>query len=210
MIKILNYVGFFFGLLPFIAACINYKNLNKTLKIVAVFFLIAFFVDFLSWLRYLKLVIKIENNHPFLYLSIIINVVFYTIIYYRSFQITALKKFTIFAGTTVLTAILIFIFKYNIWSYPSWENTMLCFYMIVVSLLYFYQIFQRQEFIEIEKQPLFWINSGVLVYFSFTIFLYMLLDKIQIQDFLIINAITNIISNLLFTIGLSCKPPKTI
>lgn len=209
MIKILNYAGFAFGLLPFIAACINYKNLNQTLKIAASFFLIAFFVDFLLWLNYLKYIIRIENNHPFLYLSIIINIVFYTIIYYRSFHIANLKKFTVFAGVSVLTVILIFIVKYNIWSYPSWENTILCLYMIIISLLYFYQIFQRQEFIEIEKQPLFWVNSGVLVYFSFTIFLYMLLDKIQVKDFLIINSITNIISNLLFTIGLSCKPPKT-
>lgn len=208
MIKILNYIGFTFGLLPFIAAIVNYKNLNKTLKIAAIFFLIAFFVDFLLWLNYLRY-IKMENNHPFLYLSIIINITFYTTIYYRSFYINELKKFTILAGMAVLTTILIFIFKYSIWSYPTWENTILCFYMIVISLLYFYQIFQRQEFIEIEKQPLFWINSGVLIYFSFTIFLYMLLKKIQIKDFLIINAITNIISNLLFTIGLSCKPPKT-
>lgn len=84
--------------------------------------------------------------------------------------------------------------------------------MITFSLLYFYHIFIRQEYVHIEKQALFWINSGVLIYFSLNIFLFMLFDLViaqQRNDLYAIHSVTNIISNILYAIGLLCKPQKT-
>ena len=206
---ILYYIGFASGLLPCIAAVFNYKNLNNTLKTVALFFLLSFLIDFLMWLSYMKY-IHMKYNHPLLYLLILITIFFYTFFYYRSFYSLHAKNFTLYAGTLATLFIVIFVAIHGIQKYPGWANTALGIYLIIVSLLFFYQIFNRQDSMEIEKQAFFWINSGVLIYFSFTIFLYMVAEKIQAKDYFIINAISNIISNTLFAIGLSCKTQKTV
>jgi hypothetical protein len=199
-----NYLAFATGLLPVIAAIINYRNLTRILKLAAILFTIAFLVDFLSYLYYLGFIkLSNNNNQPFFHLSIIINLVFYSIIYYRSFFKYQLKKFTLILGVLALTLVLFFTIKDSIWKYPSWGNTVLCLYMIIVSLLYFYQILEQQEFIHIEEQPLFWISS-------FNIFLYMLYDKLKDpMGSYTIHRVTDIITNLLFVTGLLCKTRKT-
>ncbi|MEO6851901.1 MAG: hypothetical protein ABI203_00040, partial [Mucilaginibacter sp.] len=100
----------------------------------------------------------------------------------------------------------------NIWIYPSISNTVLCMLMIILSLTYFYQLLTRQEFVHIEKQGLFWVNAGVIFYFSINVFLFMLYSKINESvrsDFYMIQTGTAIIANLLYSVGLFCKPQKT-
>jgi len=206
-----NYLSFASVLLPIIAAIINYRHLTPILKLAAILFTVAFLVDFLSYLYYLGYIkLSNNNNQPFFHLSIIINIIFYSIIYYRSFYKNQLKKFTLILGILALSLVLFFTIKDSIWKYPSWGNTVLCIYMIIVSLLYFYQILDQQEFIHVEEQPLFWISSGVLIYSSFNIFLYMLYDKLKDpMTSYTIHRITDIITNLLFATGLLCKARKT-
>jgi hypothetical protein len=105
-----------------------------------------------------------------------------------------------------------FWFNSNIYDYPTVSNTSLSVSLIILSLIYFYQLLNPLKFIDIEKQGLFWINAGVLVYSSINIFLFMILSQIPIEDrhnYYIINSISNIIANILFSVGLLCKPQKT-
>jgi len=84
--------------------------------------------------------------------------------------------------------------------------------LICFSLAYFFQLLSRQEFVHIEKQGLFWINAGVLFYFSINIFLFMLFKRMitaHQEGYYMINNITNIIANILYSVGLLCKPQKT-
>ncbi|HVV55549.1 MAG TPA: hypothetical protein VHC47_09505, partial [Mucilaginibacter sp.] len=99
----------------------------------------------------------------------------------------------------------------KLFSYPSESNTASGVAFIILALFYFYQLLNRQEFVHIEKQGLFWFNAGVLFYFSINIFLFMLFNKIPEKDrpsYYMINNITNIIANLLYTTGLLCRPQK--
>ena len=101
------------------------------------------------------------------------------------------------------------IFIEGINDYPSLSNTVLSILVTCFSLLYFYQLLTRQEFVHIEKQGLFWINAGMLFYFAINIFLFMLFKRIlseHQESLYMINNITNTIANVLFTVGLLCKP----
>lgn len=205
---ILSYLSFASGLLPPIAAIINFKNLNQTLKLIAALLAITFLIDSLEWVYFLGY-IPLKNNYPFLYLSILSSFIFYTWIYYKSFYNVNLKRLTLLTGLLGIVISIFFIVKNSIWNYPTWGNTTLSFFMITICLLYFNQLFTRQEFLHIEEQPLFWFNSGVLIYSSFNIFLYMLFTKLKFSnDLYKIHLITNIISNLFFAIALFCKPRK--
>jgi hypothetical protein len=201
------------GIFPVIAALFNYRHLDKILKIAAIYFLISTVFDWLLELTKMGGHIGMHNNLPLIHLFTVISIVFYSAIYYNAFFRPMLKKAIVaLAGLALLIVIFNAIFIEGIWEYPSLSTTVLSVLLIFFSLAYFYQLLNRQEFIHIEKQGLFWINSGVLFYFSINIFLFMLFKRLILaheqEESFMIHILTNIIANILFTIGLLCRPQK--
>ena len=195
------------GFLPVLAALVNYKNLDKVLKIAGVYCLVSVLSDIA-----LPLVVSAgsPNNYPVIHLYIAISILLLGAMYIYAFFNPLLKKaIFIIAALTLAFAIANMIFMEGILDYPSMSNTLLSIMVICFSLIYFYQLLTRQEFVHIEKQGLFWINAGMLFYFAINIFLFMLFKRIlheHQEGFYVINNITNIIANVLFTVGLLCKP----
>ena len=164
-------------------------------------------------LSYVLTFLEVRNNQFIGHLFDLMAVVFFTVIYYRAFHESLFKKLALIFGSATLVIIICnTIFIEGLTAYPSISNTVLCLLMIILSLTYFYQLLTRQEFIHIDKQGLFWINAGALFYFSVNIFFFMIFNKISSSaqaDFIMIQSVTNIIANLLFSAGLLCKPQKT-
>jgi hypothetical protein len=207
----LVYASVISGLFPIIAALFNYSKLDNVLKLVALFCLLSVIPDAISLITayVLKLVF---NNLFFMHLYDLMAVIFFTIIYYKAFYSGIAKKITLILGAVSLIVVISnAIFIEGIAVYPSVSNTVLSLLLIVLSLMYFYQLLTRQEFTYIEKQGMFWINSGVLFYYAINIFLFMLFNKISGDDkaeYYMVQSITNIIGNLLYSVGLLCKPQK--
>jgi hypothetical protein len=205
------YLSIISGMFPVIAALYNYRHLDKTLKITAAFLLISVLFD---WGFEIASHFHVPNNFPALHAFIIISLAFFTAIYYNAFFNPLLKKAAVILSILAFIILIInTVIREGIWEYPSMSNTVLSVVLILFSLVYFYQLLTRQEFIHIEKQGLFWINAGVLFYFAVNIFLFMLfrliIDTHQ-EDYYMIHNVTNIIANILFTVGLLCKPQRTI
>jgi hypothetical protein len=197
--------------LPLLAALYNYRRLDQVLKLMALFCLLSVIPDLAG---IINLFLKARYNNLFLmHLYDLMAVVFFTLIYYHAFYKPVLKKITlILGGITLLIMISNEIFIESIWMYPSVSNTILCLLCIPLSLIYFYEILSRQEFVHIEKQGMFWINAGVLIYFSINIFLFMLYNKIgstEMHNYYMMQSVSNIVANLLYSVGLLCKPQKT-
>jgi hypothetical protein len=205
---ILDIISSFSGVLPLIAILYNYKQLDKILRVVAVFFVVSAAFDIGLWLLP---VWGVHNNVPAVHIFVIVNIVFFGIIYYMAFFNKKLKMLTV-----ILTFIAFIIGVYytkNLEVFPSESNTASSVVFIILSLIYFYQLLNRQEFVHIEKQGLFWFNAGVLFYFAINIFLFMLFNQLPKADqpeFYIIHSVTNVIANLLYTTGLFCKPQKIV
>src|ERR1700754_207259 len=161
------------GAIPVLAALFNYRQLDSVLRIIAVYFLVSFLFDVGFWLAQK---IGTQNDMPLVHLYLVISLAFLSVIYYRLFFNTILKKITIVLALITLSIFLYISFK--IWIYPSVSNTALSIFLIVVSLVYFYQLLNRQEYIYIEKQSWFWINAGILFYSAVNIFLFMLFNQI--------------------------------
>jgi len=197
--------------LPVIAALYNYRRLDPVLRLMAIFCALSAIPDVVSLIiSYLKIVF---NNLFMIHLFDMMAAIFFTLIYYRAFYKPLFKKMALIFGITSLAAMIFnVIFIEGMSIYPSVSNTVLCIFLILLSLVYFYQLLTRQEFTYIEKQGMFWINSGVLFYYAINIFLFMLFNKISNADkpnYYMMQWVTNIIANLLFSIGLLCKPQKT-
>ncbi|SDE13526.1 hypothetical protein SAMN05216464_10477 [Mucilaginibacter pineti] len=203
----LAFVSTMSGFIPVLAALYNYKHLDKVLKIAALFFLISCTFDPIMWIM---VNLGEKNNMPMMHVNVATSLVFYTLIYYCLFNNAVLKKVTLAIAAITLTIMLAF--NHDIHQYPTVSNTALSISLIVLSLIYFYQLLNPLKFVDIEKQGLFWINAGVLFYSSVNIFLFMILTQIPVdvqKNYLVINSITNIIANILFSVGLLCKPQKT-
>lgn len=196
------------GLFPVIAAWYNYRHLDSILKLMALFCLLSIIPDFVGLtITYLKIVF---NNLFLIHLFDMMAAIFFTLIYQRAFYRPVFKKMTLIFGITALAAMIFnVIFIESMRSYPSVSNTILSVLLIILSLAYFYELLSRQEFTYIEKQGMFWINSGVLFYYAITIFLFMLYKKISNADrpnYYMMQSVMNIIANLIFSVGLLCKP----
>lgn len=206
--KILDIVSTCSGFFPVLAAIYNFKHLDKVLKIAAIFFLVESIFDPIMWV--LPEWWEVKNNMPLIHINIIVTVLFFTVIYYKLFLKTILKKTTI--ALSVITLAITFYYNSNMLEYPSVSKTAMGILLIFLSLAYFYQLLNPEKFVDIEKQGLFWINAGVLIYYAVNIFLFMIFTHIPVDDrpnYYIINSITNIIANILYSVGLFCKPQET-
>lgn len=198
------------GILPVLAAFFYYRRFDKVLKLAAAFFLMNVLSDLL---QVSTLAMGAKNNQPVLHLNIILSVLFFIAIYYYVLILPGLKKLVLITGSVAVLGLLYcLLFVNGIWDYPTWANTILSLLAILFSIIYFIQLLNRQEFVHIEKLGFFWINSGMLFYFSVNIFLFMLFQRIVAnhqEEYYIILHLTNIITNILFSVGLLCKPQKS-
>jgi hypothetical protein len=197
------------GIFPVLAAAYSYKHLDKVLKIAAVYFLVSVLSDLV--LQLMK-TIGVKSNWPALHIYIALSMLLLGAMYFYAFFNPVLKRIALVLSGLALAFILAnMLFIEGLFDYPSLANTVLSITVLCLSLLYFYQLLSRQEFVHIEKQSLFWINAGMLFYFSINIFLFMLFKRMLLEHregYYMINNITNTIANVLFTVGLLCKPQK--
>ena len=195
------------GFLPVVVALINYKNLNTPLKIAAAYCLASVMSDIA-----LQLVLSAGsvNNYPVIHIYIAVSIILLGAMYFYAF-FNRLNKNTILVTSSIVLvfAVADMFTMEGINDYPSLSNTALSVLITCFSLLYFYQLLTRQEFVHIEKQALFWINAGMLFYYAINIFVFMLFKRILSEhkvSLYLINNSTNIVANILFTVGLLCKP----
>jgi len=200
-----DYISSASGILPVIAFAYSYGWLDRVSRIIGIFFVVSAISDVMQWV-FPAFGMK---NTPVVHVFVIINIIFFGIIYHEAFVIKKIKTLTIILSALALVIALYF--TKNMLLFPSEANTASGIVFIVLSLIYFYQLLNRQEFVHIEKQGLFWFNAGVLFYSSTNIFLFMLFNMIPQDDlptYFVINNITNIIANLLYTTALLCRPQK--
>jgi hypothetical protein len=205
----LSYLSTISGVFPVLAAVYSYRHLDKVLKIVAIYFLVSVLSDLsLQLMKYEG----IKNNWPVIHFYIALSMLLLGAMYFYAFFSEKLKTTAlIISGLALCIIVANMIFIEGLFDYPSLANTVLSITVLSLSLLYFYQLLSRQEFVHIEKQSLFWINAGMLFYFSINIFLFMLFKRMLLEHqegYYMINNITNTIANVLFTVGLLCKPQK--
>lgn len=207
MYQVINNISALSVILPVTTALLFYRRYTFTFKILAIFFFISGLFDLA-----LVLMVKmgVANNAPVLHLFVFVSVIFLGIFYHQTIVHPLLKKLILIFVPIVLGVVVVNgIYIEGIWAFPAMSNTAQSFLFILFALLYFYQLLSRQEVVYIEKQGLFWINAGVLIYFTSNVFLFMLYNRIVDAGELnlwIIHSVTNIIANVLYTIGLLCKP----
>lgn len=79
---------------------------------------------------------------------------------------------------------------------------------------YFYSLLKQTQYKSLEKEPLFWFTTGVLMYYSSTILIFLLVFNFLAEDTeatyiaLILNAFFNLVLITAYLISIWVKPPR--
>jgi hypothetical protein len=168
----LSFVGVSLTITSAILAIIKFRFLNSGLRIVFAFLLLSIISDLISTAIYLS------GNIPSLWLNIytIPESIIFGVFYYWLFKNSRSNQLLLVATALVIgiSAIIILIF---IEPLTPLLNTMSlgleATIFIFVSVGYFYVMLNKMEFDNPFNNPIFWMNAGVLIYFSGSFFSFM-------------------------------------
>jgi hypothetical protein len=180
---------------------IKFKSYSRELKLLMSLVIISFLCDIGS--IYLKPVFNINTNYASsgyqLAEFIILFVIYYHALHYQ-------RRLNVFAGLGLIFLLLfftnlLFIQQEGINTYTKLYAA---FVFILLSIGYFYQLMKDLPTLHLQRLPMFWINTAVLVYFSGNFFLFLMSDylvKVLHEDLMIywsFHNFLNITKNLLF------------
>ncbi len=156
-------------LFPVILGIVEYRKMNGVLSLLLIFLIISLLTEITAY----SMALNGIANLPILHLFSIIQVVFISFIYYKSFPGKRVKKGIIF--TSIALLIFLIVNSFYIQGFNKFDSNgkgLAGLYFIVLSLMYFHEIFNKEILIKLEEQPMFWINTGILTYFSGNMFLF--------------------------------------
>jgi hypothetical protein len=136
---------------------------------------------------------------------------FYLFVIGKIVEKTRAKKIiyiTLFAYMLIAGVNILF-FQKN--TFHSITYSLGCLLIVSVCIYYFFELFQAPRFINLVREPAFWISSGLLFYYSCSFPLLGVINFLNgIPDFLLKNmqtilTIMNILLYSLFTIAFLCR-----
>src|SRR3569832_520408 len=110
---LIDYISSASGMLPVIAFAYNYVWLDKVSRIIGIFFIESAISDLMQWV-FPSFDMK---NTPVVHVFVIINIIFFGIIYYEAFVIKKIKTLTIVLSSIALVIALYF--TKNILLFPT-------------------------------------------------------------------------------------------
>jgi hypothetical protein len=188
-----------------IGALIRYRSRSLIVKLIGFVFLASFLANMASWLMVgTDLRIFVNTTYP---ISLIITIALYSRIYYDLLHKKNSGLFVLVACAFAVFALvnILFIQKRAPNSYTYFFHSAI---MIPFCLLYFYVLMQDLPSLYVHQLPMFWFNSGLLVFHAGTFFLFSFhayLVNVLKNNMLIYWSFHNMLSNIehiIFLIGL--------
>lgn len=169
--------------------------------------------------RYLRKVLHQPN--AWLYnISVPIEYLFYAVLFYLEYKLPKVKKATLaFMVLFLIFSLLNIAFVQGFYAFNTNILKVGSFSMMVFSCIYFVELFRQERHVQILKEPMFWLATGVFL-FNTGEFFYTLFSDYLIQNHLdktrkIFSSINNKLIWVLYTcliIAIVCtekKPRKT-
>jgi hypothetical protein len=97
----------------------------------------------------------------------VLEYAFWSLFYYQLFETKIVKK--------VISGLLVIFITFSVlntmcWQslemYNSYSRSLEGAFLLCLAVAWFYKVFINSTIIKLEAHPIFWINAGVLVYFS--------------------------------------------
>ncbi|WP_109436403.1 hypothetical protein [Aquimarina sp. AU119] len=211
LFEYLTFGAFIFLFAPLIVSIFKFISFNFLQKRLLLLILVTVLVEVISRILWYKQV----NNLPVYHFYTVIE--FLLIINVYRFELSKVFSklfFIIISIGFVIFAIINTLFFQNLTTFNSNVTTLLGLIVIFFALSYFYALLKEVKYRTLESNPMFWINSGFLIYFSSNLILFYMnntLFKGVTEASLILwglHAIVNIVLTIFYTIALWVNPKK--
>jgi len=130
-------------------------------------------------------------------------------IFSRLFFLIISVVFTVFAVVNT-------IFFQDLYTFNSNVTSVLGVLVIFFAMSYFYALLKEMKYRALETNPMFWINSGFLIYFSSNLILFYINNSLFKESteasYLVwgLHAIINIVLTVFYTIAIWVKPREQL
>lgn len=200
-----------FMYLPVIIGLVFWKRLNNSQKLI-------FYISVLTVVNHVTSGYLARKSISNLWVfHFYIPILFYLTwkIYSRKLaSLISLKWFKALLGISLIFFIANSTVFQGINSLPTYSIFTMSGVFILWSFAYFYSLLKQTQYGSLEREPMFWFNVGVLIYYATTVVIFLLVfnylepesDTMFIA--LIMNAFFNLILVATYTIALWVKPPK--
>ena len=200
------------GIVPLVFGAKHYKAFGIQLKALLVYLIIAVCVEMLMPVLAF---FEFKNSYAPVQLSFavfefsIISYIYWLEFNKRSLEITIVC----FAILYLIGLIIAFMFTHNLGSVIDVADIIEASLLIILSIIFFFNVFTDLEIPKLTNYPYFWLNSAFLVYFGTAFFLFLFnntakdFDKAIVYFLTAIHHIVNIAYNILITIAI-CKVKK--
>ena len=136
------------------------------------------------------------------------------LLYYYQFG-SKTKKFMVFVQILFnILAVLNTLFLQKTSIFNSNLTTSAALVLIACALAYFYKLLKEIKYQKLEKNPLFWINSGVILYYSGSLILFLLGNVLAYPSLEValaawgLNSFFNLLLNTAYSIALWIRSTK--
>jgi len=203
----------YFELAALLCSILLWQRLRSSFFRFFIYYLVFIVVIELTG-RYIRKVLHQPN--VWLYnLSIPLEYLFYAFVFWKGFKIAA---FRILAGWFIILFCIYTVFNLcfinGISTFASNNVTMGSFFMILFSLLFFYDLYINTETETVWKTPMFWIAAGVLLFnageFTYNLFSPFLITKGYDNTARMFSSINNKLIWVLYSfliVAFLCKKP---
>ncbi len=171
---LIEYYQYLTTIAPFLPVAFGlyaYKGLGKELRIL------FYFVCFSAVAELVSALISIGGNNtmPGAHVYVLVEFIILTFFYANYIKVYIARKYiwVIIAGFTVLS-VLNALFIQKITAYPNILRAVESIVMVIFSVLYFHKIMVEAKIKKLSKEPMIWINTAMLVYFSGNFFFHIL------------------------------------
>ncbi len=169
----LNFIAESFSLLPLIIGIIFWRQVNKEVKYLTLFFALNFVKDFTS-----DIFAYYNESNLFIYNTFsLIEIFFLAAVYYNVNELDSkfYKKLVLY-GCIVSLISNILLLRANEFSAGSFTVTRI--YGIFVILIFYYHLLSKLYVNNIMFYSMFWISAGLLLHYSGTFFIFLLGDVV--------------------------------
>jgi hypothetical protein len=191
--------------LPVMAGIIRYGRLSAPLKILSwLLFYSGANAALTSWLA-----IKGINNQLFINIFTLVELTLFGWVFHKVFESRGMKTLITF-GVLACVAFTVI----NLFFLQGFSMALESMLLTVLALLFYYKTFREERVQRLERYPLFWLSSGVLLFFAGNLFVFLFSSYVLTDspNALVaewsIHSVLYITTNLIYTAAFWLSPQK--
>lgn len=181
------------------------KNRPIYLKLFPFFLLIAFIIELWAWRLGMQ---GISNANIYNFFSVFAFIFYMFVVRHVIFSKTVKRVILYIMSLYAISALVNILFIQHVNTFHTVTYSLGCFLIVVISIYYFYELFQVPRSINLKKEPAFWIVAGLLFFYSCTLPILGVLNYVPDAIAFSLEPIITILNVLLyslFTIAFLCR-----